>query len=317
MASWLPQRYAVPLHHQADALREYPLSEALKQQPPKPIVRIDSTKCLLINNAVAFRNLFILPWLFGLCLTLWWNVDEIAKSWIAAEESANYRIALKKKINGNDYFENTTDPYAVRLYGKINAQGKMSLQRYFQHRYIDTAKVGGTRRLQVDIGLAIVYLIAIPGLFIWAIRFPRHGPLIFDRERQLVYHWAKGKAFVQRFARLRIDEQTQFLVIQLRGEKKNGEMGWAKFKIQPTSNPYYNGKASYQPVMAYLLQFMEQGLTHVLPGKESWQGKQPFFFFDDKKPADFEAQITDLLARMDNNDDDLPLDAQGLPIPPA
>jgi len=317
MANWLGKRYAVPLHHQADALRQYSLSEALKQHPPKPIVSIDTKKCLLINNAVAFRNLFILPWLFGLCLTLWWNVDEIAKSWIAAEESANYRIALKKKINGNDYFENTTDPYALRLYGKVNKQGKMSLQRYIQHRYFDTAEVGGTRRLQVDIGLAIVYLIAIPGLLFWAIRFPRHGPLIFDRERQLVYHWSKGKAYVQRFERLRIDEQTQFLVIQLRGEKKNGDMGWAKFNIQPTRNPYYNGKASYQPVLAYVLQYMEQGLAQVLPGKQNWQGKQPFFFFDDKKPTDFEAQLTDLLARLDNNDDDLPLDPQGLPITPT
>ena len=317
MANWLGKRYAVPLHHQAEALRQYPLSEAIKQHPPKPIVSIDATTCLLINNAVAFRNLFILPWLFGLCLTLWWNVDDFIKTWTAAENFFNERIESRKKTYGDDFFENTSDTYLLGLYSKINAQGEMPLENYIQYRYFDTAKVGGTRRLQVDIGLAIVYLIAIPGLLFWAIRFPRHGPLIFDRERQLVYHWSKGKAYVQRFERLRIDEQTQFLVIQLRGEKKNGDMGWAKFNIQPTRNPYYNGKTSYQPVLAYVLQYMEQGLSQVLPGKQSWQGKQPFFFFDDKKPTDFEAQLTDLLARLDNYDDDLPLDAQGLPITPT
>jgi len=317
MANWLGKRYAVPLHYQADALRQHSLSEKFKKHPPKPVVSIDATTCLLINNAVAFRNLFILPWLFGLCLTLWWNVDDFVKTWAATEKFFNERIDVHKKINGDDYFNNTTDPAALALYDKVNAQGKMSLQRYIQHHYFDTAEVGGTRRLQVDIGLAIVYLIAIPGLLFWAIRFPRHGPLIFDRERQLVYHWSKGKAYVQRFERLRIDEQTQFLVIQLRGEKKNGDMGWAKFNIQPTRNPYYNGKTSYQPVLAYVLQYMEQGLSQVLPGKQSWQGKQPFFFFDDKKPTDFEAQLTDLLARLDKHDDDLPLDAQGLPITPT
>jgi len=314
MAKFLSRRYAVPLHNQANYLRQQVVAA---DTPPKPIVNIDKAHCELTNNSAAFRNLFILPWLLGLWLTLWWNVDDFVKSWGAIERFTNHYIAVEKKKNGDDYFEYTTDPYALSLQNKVNEQGDMSLQRYLQYRYFDTSKVGGSMRLKVDIGLAIVYLIAIPGLLIWAIRFPRHAPLVFDRERQLVYHWAKGKVFVQRFERLRIDEQLQNLTIQLRGERKNGELGWAKFRIQPTGNPWFNGRAAYVPVLAYVLQFMEQGLAQVLPGKESWQGKQSFFFFEQKKPADFEAQITALLERLDTNDNDFPLDANGIPIPPA
>jgi len=314
MATFLSRRYAVPLHNQADYLRQQVVAA---DTPPKPIVSIDKARCELTNNSAAFRNLFILPWLLGLWLTLWWNVDQFSRSWAATEDFFNNSIDVQKKINGDDYFENTTDSHALYLNSKIDAQGEMSLNNFVDYYYFDTAKVGGTTRLKVDIGLAIVYLIAIPGLLIWAIRFPRHAPLVFDRERQLVYHWAKGKVFVQRFERLRIDEQLPHLTIQLRGVRKNGELGWVKFRVQPTGNPWYNGRASYVPVLAYVLQFMEQGLAQVLPGKESWQGKQSFFFFEQKKPADFEAQIAALLARLDTNDNDFLLDANGMPIPPA
>jgi len=315
MATFLSRRYAVPLHNQADDLRQQAVAA---DTPPKPFVYIDQARCELTNNSAAFRNLFILPWLLGLWLTLWWNVDDFVHSWNVTEASAIDYIQKKKRIYGDDFFETTDDELALERYNRINAQGKMTLERFIDYHYFVTADVGGTTRLRVDIGLAIVYLITIPGLLIWAIRFPRHAPLVFDRERQLVYHWAKGKVFVQRFERLRIHEQLQNLTIQLRGVRKNGELGWVKFRIQPTGNPWINGRAAYVPVLAYVLQFMEQGLAQVLPGKESWQvEKQSFFFFEQKKPADFEAQITALLTRLDNNDNDFPLNAQGLPIPPA
>jgi len=313
MAKFLSRRYAVPLYNQADYLRQQVVAA---DTPPKPIVNIDKARCELTNNSAAFRNLFILPWLLGLWLTLWWNVDDFTQTWKVEEAAAVKFIERMKRIYGDDYFETTDNALSIKRYNRINAQGKMTLERFIDYHYFVTADVGGTTRLKVDIGLAIVYLIAIPGLLIWAIRFPRHAPLVFDRERQLVYHWAKGKVFVQRFERLRIDEQLQNLTIQLRGERKNGELGWVKFRIQPTGNPWFNGRAAYVPVLAYVLQFMEQGLAQVLPGKESWQGKQSFFFFEQKKPADFEAQIAALLERLDTNDNDFPLDANGMPIPP-
>ena len=196
--------------------------------------------------------------------------------------------------------------------------GKMSLSRYMHYHYYETADVGGTFRLKRDIILSIFIILTLPPLLYFLIFFKRQAPMVFDRNRQIVYHWYKGNVRAQHFKDLRIHEDSQMMRIQTRSLGRRGDMRWANFMVQPRHNPYYNGKDAYEPVLAFICQFMEYGREHVMPQHEQWQSDdKPFAFFDDEKPKDFEQQLNAVLTHLSENDTDIPLDKDNLPIPPV
>jgi len=309
MGKIIQQPKLTPLSQKRQALLDTALSDTT---PPKPIITVNRRYCVVNNNATALRNLFLIPWLIGLCYTCYVHVDEFFKEWNGAEWSAIDYIKSTKLMYGDNYFEITQDSIDIRKFNRINKQGVMTFEQYMHDRY--NYYVGGDSRVRTDIFLVALYGIGIPGLLIWIIRFRRQAPLYFDRERQLLYTWWRGKAWVQRYEPLKILENASGLRFVLNYKRKNGTLDTAYYMVQPSGNPLLSSVSSFQPLLAYLVQYMAYGKGHVLPEQADFNLKTPFYFYDDEKPADFEQQLEQLLLAIDESNDEPPLDKKGIPI---
>jgi hypothetical protein len=200
----------------------------------------------------------------------------------------------------------------------LDESGELTFKSYLYARHSNKHTAYGSYFYKKDISFLVFYAITIPLLLFFIIRFKRQAPMVFDRDKQIVYLWYKGKVRAQHFKNLRVYEDFQMMRIQTRGFDKHNNMQWANFMVQPRHNPYYNGKDAYEPVLAFICQFMEYGREHVMPQHEQWQSDdKPFAFFDDEKPKDFEQQLNAVLTHLSENDTDIPLDKDNLPIPPA
>ncbi|MBB1470592.1 hypothetical protein H5232_19410 [Pseudoalteromonas sp. SG41-5] len=309
--------YPVPLINKIKALLAFKLPN--EEMPPPPITYVDDNVCKLSNNSIKARNMGLIPLLLMVLFTVYLNVDDFYTGWDKKDKSVQNKIKFYKKELGNNYFISPGIPEVRKMWFEmLDENGDLSLSNYMHYRYYTTAKVGGTYRLKKDISFLVFYAISIPLLLFFIIRFKRQAPMIFDRDKQIVYLWYKGKVRAQHFKDLRVYEDFQMMRIQIRGFDKHNNMQWANFMVQPRHNPYYNGSDAYEPVLAFICQFMEYGREHVMPQHEQWQtDDKPFAFFDDEKPKDFEQQLHAILTHLSENDTDIPLDKDNLPTPPA
>ncbi|MBB1424004.1 hypothetical protein H5200_19100 [Pseudoalteromonas sp. SG43-7] len=262
--------YPVPLINKIKALLAFKLPN--EEMPPPPITYVDDNVCKLSNNSIKARNMGLIPLLLMVLFTVYLNVDDFYTGWDKKEKSVQNKIKFYKKELGNNYFISPGIPEVRKMWFEmLDENGDLSLSNYMHYRYYTTAKVGGTYRLKKDISFLVFYAISIPLLLFFIIRFKRQAPMIFDRDKQIVYLWYKGKVRAQHFKDLRVYEDFQMMRIQIRGFDKHNNMQWANFMVQPRHNPYYNGSDAYEPVLAFICQFMEYGREHVMPQHEQWQ----------------------------------------------
>lgn len=321
MAKLFGRIFPKPLKNKREQLLRVPQQDrahvAFAERPPEPIIEVNERFCVVNHNAAALRNLFLIPWLLGLSLTGYWHVDEFMREWQQAERATKREIETAKQEYGKDFFETTQDPIKIRTYNLINKHGKMTFKKFLdlRHNTKGYGYVADGPEYYIDLFLVALYGLGIPGLLIWSIRFPRLAPLVFDRDTRLVSSWRRGWTWVQRYDDIRILETMQALTFSLRAEAKDGSVGWAKFLVQPSGNPAMNSLASYQPLLAFIVQFMEYGKEHVMKGQKNFKINPHFYFFTDKKPQNFDAKVEELLQRIAQNDDEPPLDEYGNPIP--
>jgi hypothetical protein len=304
-------RNPIPLIFKRDSLLEYEPVD--NNKIPRPAIEVNSNFLVLSNSFVIIRNLFLIPSLFSVLYLCSTEVYDIYDTWNADEKGVIHYIELQKKIHGNDYFETLPESEKRReiilyRYNRLNDEGKLTLDQFITDRYGDKLYEHGEWRRRHDKNSLIFFGTTIPILLIWIVGFKRRAPLIFDRQRRLLYTWTKGKVVAQRYDNLRVLESPSFLAIMLRAPMKKGKLGWGRFAVTPQGNTIYNSTDSYQRILAYIVQFMEHGREHVMPNQTEWQGRKGFFFFEDKKPADFEEQLEALLKRIDAATDEVEFD---------
>lgn len=311
--------HPIPLMFKRGELLKYELGEGNKV--PRPIISISNEFLVLSNSFVIIRNLFLIPALIAvlyLCIT---EIQDVHKSWKASEKSTRDFIISSKGHYGDDYFENLPVNAKYRdiilyQFNRLDDFGNLTFDQFLTDRYGDKLYEFGDWSRRHDRNSIIFFGTTIPLLLIWAIGFKRRAPLIFDRKRRLLYTWSKGNVVAQRYDNLRVLETPSFLAIMLRATVKKGKLGWGRFSVTPQGNTIYNSKDSYQQVLAYIAQFMEYGREHVLPEQTEWQGHKGFFFFEDKKPEDFEEQLEALLVRIDAATDEVEFDEHGQLVEP-
>lgn len=305
--------HPIPLLFKRDALLNHEFNKDGKA--PRPIISISNDFLVLSNSFVIIRNLFLIPALLSvlyLCIT---EVQNVYKSWKASERNTVHFIEFRKNKYGNDYFETLPEnkKYRDRIlykYNRLNDRGELTFKQYIKDLH-GTYAAYGERNYRHDRNSIIFFGSTIPLLLIWVIGFKRRAPLVFDRKRRLLYTWSKGKVVAQRYDNLRALETPSFLAIMLRTTVKKGKLGWGRFSVTPQGNTIYNSKDSYQQILAYIVQFMEYGREHVMPEQTEWQGRKGWFLFEDKKPDDFEEQLSALLVRIDAATDEVEFDEHG------
>jgi hypothetical protein len=277
---------------------------------PKPVNEIDNNTIRVGSDFTVIRNWgCTFAFVFALFLG-GGHIQGIYEEWKGYEAATKNYIERRKKKYGEDYFETTENDVARKRYAKIGDDMVLSLEEYLKTtRYVDNRR--GGNQLGGDIfAFCFVFTILIVSAILF-IRFKRLAPLYFDREKQLVYTWRGGLALAQRYEDLQYLYHVQFLQIPLGvrptrrrwGQKKlsDVEVGWVPYRIMPTG-PYFNSFKDYEQVLAYVVQFMENGRESVMPEKTHWKRKiRDFLFYEDQKPEDFEEQLEDVLRRLEHN----------------
>jgi hypothetical protein len=264
-------------------------------KPVPPVCGIDRGILAIKTNIGSIRNLFLIPWFLGLfvLLSLWAN--DFYSAWKSTEGSTIHFVEHQKIIHGEDYFETIADPVALSMYNRLNKEGKFELGKYIKYHYVDTP--GGSRRLKVDIGFGIFWVVAFVTLSTCIVRFRQFAPLYIDRNRRIAYTWRKGDVWAQRYDQLSFYKYPFGLYVYLRCEHKSGELYYNRFCIQPGGNPYYNPAGLCELALAAIAQFVNSGRDAVWP--EDWQGSLGYYFRKDKKPNDFDVRVDRILARID------------------
>ena len=135
----------------------------------------------------------------------------------------------------------------------------------------------------------------------WYLRFRIMAYLFFDRKKQIVYTWRKGRVAACRFENIGFREETLGLRLFLYGEKKKMDDGYTykemEFLIQPSESMFFNSKQDYNLLLAQLFAFMETGKQAVINDAHferemprTWQAK-------DTQPGDFDARLEEILKR--------------------
>ncbi len=270
-------------------LLESPLIK--RDRPRKPIGIVNQHVIGLANMVQSsFRTIFILPWLVGLCLTLYWQVGDFYASWKSHEKQIVHFVNHRKELYGEDYFEKKVTKAALDMYQELDAKGEIPFSRYWHYRYYETAAAERFRR--GDIVLAIFYLISIPGLSYLALRMKRIAPLYFDRERRIVYSWRGGRVLAQYYDDVWLYQNNRGIDFALYGFKE-GHPQHFFYTLQPGGTPWYNNAAVMEPAFASIVKFMEEGRDVVFD--KDWEGRRGFFLREDKKPDDFAEQLEKVL----------------------
>ena len=295
---WATEHATTPLREEADALNKRELSGL--NHPVSPITSISKSVMALRENSVAVRNILLLPWIVGMFIVLYLQADEIYRAWKAEERGISHELKVEEEIHGIDYFEITTDPYVLKRLavienGKISFQTYMTQMRYSEDWYADPQ---GTFEIDVIRTSIAVFLIIVLGTL--AIRQKRLAPLFVDRDRRILYTWRKGQVWAQRYEKLHFYsciQNVQLMLHALNPEGSEKPLFWMRYFIQPGGNPYFIPESLRLDALAAIVKFVEQGQQAVWP--EDWQGDRPFYFFDDKKPDDFDEQLVLILQKID------------------
>lgn len=270
------------------------------KSPVPPIQSVSMSTMALGENSVSFRNLFLLPWIMGMFVVLYLQADEIYGAWKAEERWIVHRFEVGKKVYGSDYLETTTDPVVLKRLAVMDG-GKLPFKTYIKMRYDSNWYTFAEDNFVTDVLRTSIASILIVLLGTWAFFMKRKAPLYFDRDKKVVYTWRKGKVWAQRYENLSYHLNIQAMIIILRMINPEGEekpLWWGRYIIQPTGNPFFNFKSLQVNVLAAIVKFMEQGQQSVWP--YDWEGKKSFSFFEDKKPDDFNSQLSFILRKIDS-----------------
>lgn len=260
-------------------------------EPVSPVGTVSANVVGLINNWGVLRYMFLIPWLLAICIACGYMVNDFFAAWSARERSSVAFIEASKRQYGDNYFDVTDDEVAQIMFRYVDGLGKMPLETFLYQRYRQDPYAA--RQLQADIVFSIFYLITIPGLFISIIRFHRRGQLYFDCDRRIVYTWRFGHVWAQYYDELWYYSNNMAMTFILYGFDKKGRFKPRLYVVTPNGGPFMNGDVLYRPVLGFVAKFMEQGRDAVWPS--DWTGRRGFYFYEDKRPDDFDAQLTRVL----------------------
>ncbi|WP_146074156.1 hypothetical protein [Vibrio hyugaensis] len=209
-------------------------------------------------------------------------------------ENARYQIDRYERANGAAYSE-TRYLFYKNMMGK---NGEASTIDYLTAIYL----YGGEelKNSKQHLLMFILIMLIISTLFTyWYFRFRIMAYLFFDREKQIVYTWRKGRVAACRFENIGFREETVGLRLFLYGEKKKAGNGYTykevEFLVQPSEAMFFNQKRDNNLLLAQLFAFMDEGKQAVIKSSsferklpKTWQAK-------DKKPEDFDARLDEIL----------------------
>ncbi|MDC9587819.1 hypothetical protein PSI23_00420 [Xenorhabdus sp. XENO-10] len=260
---------------------------------------IDDKKCGIRYGRSNYREKILLASLAGFLLGLCFFINDFVNTWKVNEGFYLRAVTYAKRDYGEEFYLNTNLPDYVEKYKYISDAKSISFTQYFHIRYADNGfyeKSRVRKNLLLDGGF-FLFSITMILIHLWVLSLIRKiSPLVIDREKQLFYTWRKGRMYVARYSQVDVVHLYDVLYLRVYGFDKNNKL--IIYAFEPRIPNLIDDIISKK----YLLAFMAK---YLIQGKESISSvdfeRRPLIFplCKNPKPADWETQITAILAELD------------------
>ncbi|MDC9595652.1 hypothetical protein [Xenorhabdus anantnagensis] len=264
---------------------------------------INDENCVIINEINSHRINIIVPALIGFLLGFCFFINDYVKDWKGNEKFYLGMVTIAKQRYGDEFYLNPKLPEHFKKYEYISNSKNISLLQYFHIRYTDSGfydKSTVRGDLLLDGGFFLLFL-AANSFLLYLLFFSRKlAPFVIDREKRIFYTWGKRKMYVARYTQLEVVHYKNMLLLRTYGFDENNNLFIHTFRPSiPNIHSSRIGKA-------YLLIFMAK---YLIQGKEAvssvdFQRQRTLFsslfvLRQEPKPADWEQQISAILAELD------------------
>ncbi|HBH7054300.1 TPA: hypothetical protein KV183_003799 [Morganella morganii] len=240
---------------------------------------------------------FFIAILIMACYTLFCFIDRHASKMYTFQDNINYDRSIY-----NLYIErNQKTPEYLNGYEIYFNKEEIDIFDYIKAYY--SGKL--SRNSDIDLLLIFGWLILFPGalwLFGYLAFFVPPAHLIADRQRGILYSYGMGKIYVTRYEEAQIGSAGKMPAIKLYGlDQKSGELKTILFRpnVSHYSAFLTSTDSENHRFITFLNAYMQQGRDAV--SASDYQARKPFLSFGKNPlPDDFEQQVTQILAKLDN-----------------
>ncbi|WP_367300149.1 hypothetical protein [Hafnia alvei] len=248
---------------------------------------INNRICKFRSGLQMLRWIIFTPWFLGLIVSAVHFKSEFTTNWNKCEI---HIIDLVGSIGNKEYLS--------ELKGFIGPDNKLSLKEYLYYRYNEYAY--GEEYLVSDIIMVIFHAICIPLCFYAAFLSKQKAPLTLIRDKQLFITWINGKAFVARYSQVGVVETHQAVSLILYGLDKDKHIIKTAFVLPTNPTFIMSSSQGRKDLLAFITKYMVWGLSAV--ASTEYERSMPYYLRKDKKPGDFDQQVTEILAVLDKLD---------------
>ena len=278
-------------HHYDDPLAPQKLIflEAVNQQ--RCVINSPQRNSQLTNTIPFFIVLLVMAF-----YTLFGFVD----NHIATKNSIEIMAKHVEEKYGHKKEQNMLSAKLIELYKPYFGKDKISLWEYIKAYDSGNFVIDG----QYDKYLILGWLIFFPG-FLWLFGylsfFTPPVYLIADRQRGILYSYGMGKVRLTRYKEAQFGYAGNMLAIKLYGiNEKTGQLKTILYRpnVSHYSSFLTSTDSENHRFITFLNAYMQQGRDAV--SSVDYQARKPFLSFGKNPlPADFEQQVEQILAKLD------------------
>ena len=278
-------------HHYDDPLAPQKLVflEAVNQQ--RCVINSPQRNSQLTNTIPFFIVLLVMAF-----YTLFGFVD----NHIATKNSIEIMAKHVEEKYGHKKEQNMLSAKLIELYKPYFGKDKISLWEYIKAYDSGNFVIDG----QYDKYLILGWLIFFPG-FLWLFGylsfFTPPVYLIADKQRGILYSYGMGKVRLTRYKEAQFGYAGNMLAIKLYGiNEKTGQLKTILYRpnVSHYSSFLTSTDSENHRFITFLNAYMQQGRDAV--SSVDYQARKPFLSFGKNPlPADFEQQVEQILAKLD------------------
>ncbi|MFS3874087.1 hypothetical protein ACK6V5_14555 [Proteus mirabilis] len=278
-------------HHYDDPLAPQKLIflEAVNQQ--RCVINSPQRNSQLTNTIPFFIVLLVMAF-----YTLFGFVD----NHIATKNSIEIMAKHVEEKYGHKKEQNMLSAKLIELYKPYFGKDKISLWEYIKAYDSGNFVIDG----QYDKYLILGWLIFFPG-FLWLFGylsfFTPPVYLIADKQRGILYSYGMGKVRLTRYKEAQFGYAGNMLAIKLYGiNEKTGQLKTILYRpnVSHYSSFLTSTDSENHRFITFLNAYMQQGRDAV--STVDYQARKPFLSFGKNPlPADFEQQVKQILAKLD------------------
>ena len=278
------------------------------ESPNYSVVNTLSTSILGVKeNSRFIRSLLLIPALLSFLVLSYSFSNDFYKAWKAVEKKYVGHYYFNIKEYGLSYYDKPIDQIHEVDKSRYDALGKdlkLSLQEYLSIRY--THFIRGKARFYTDVFSFFIIFLVTPIFFFWCLLYKRRALVYFDRDKRQVYTWLNGTVYAMPYDQLGVIDNQMGVQILLCGENATGQKQWFRFKFSPSGSPFNNPANSNKIFLAYIVHFMESGLTAV--SDQPLNKKQAIYLRHDKQPLELDQKIAAIFDNLAKTHGGIPKD---------